>query len=87
MPKFDELMSQANQLGIPTNSGVYKPKSQAWDELKISEWELLRRIKDERRHRRRTQTLACRSGFIGRIHAFHGGGMERDLSAFVPLKL
>jgi hypothetical protein len=30
MPGFDELKKRAGELGIPTNSGVYKPKTEAW---------------------------------------------------------
>ena len=50
--RFDELKSEAERLGIPINSGVYKPTSEAWNELQVTEWELHRRIKEERRHRR-----------------------------------
>jgi len=52
MAKFDELKKQAERLGIPTNSGVYKPNTQAWTELQITDYELHRRIKAEERHRR-----------------------------------
>ncbi len=48
----DELLKETKDLDIPTNSGVYKPKSEAWSELQITDWELHRRINDERRHRR-----------------------------------
>lgn len=48
----DDLLNEAKGLDIPTNSGVYKPKNEAWSELGITDWELHRRIKEERRHRR-----------------------------------
>ena len=53
MPKtIDQMLKEARELGIPTNSGVYKPQSEAWSELQITEWELHRRIEEEKRHRR-----------------------------------
>ena len=52
MAAFDNLIAQAKALGIPTNSNVYKPISDAWTELQISEWELHRRIKEEQRNQR-----------------------------------
>tara|TARA_R110002074_G_C12445403_1_gene658065 strand:- start:575 stop:835 length:261 start_codon:yes stop_codon:yes gene_type:complete len=55
MAKFDELKAEAVKLGIPTSSGAYKPKDQAWGELAITEWELHRRIKEEQRHRRESK--------------------------------
>jgi hypothetical protein len=48
----DELLKEAKDLGIPFDSGVYKPKNEAWSEIQITDWELHRRIKEERRHRR-----------------------------------
>jgi len=48
----DQLLKEAERLGIPTNSGIYKPKSEAWSELHITSWELRRRISEEKRHRR-----------------------------------
>lgn len=50
--QYDNLKKQAKSLGVPTNSGVYKPRDQAWNELAITEYELHRRIKEEKRHRR-----------------------------------
>ena len=52
MAPFDELLNEAEELGIPTNSGVYKPKFEAWTELQITEWDLHRRIQEEKRARR-----------------------------------
>jgi hypothetical protein len=52
MAEYDRLLAEAKALGIPTNSQVYKPRSDAWTELQITEWELHRRIKEEERHRR-----------------------------------
>ena len=52
MAQFDELKKQAEKLGIPVNSGVYKPRTEAWNELQITEYELHRRIREEERHRR-----------------------------------
>ena len=52
MAGYDDLLNRAKELGIPINSGVYKPKDQAWSEIQISEWELHRRIIEEQRHRR-----------------------------------
>ena len=52
MPQHDDLIEQANKLGVPISSGIYKPKTEAWDELAISDYELLRRIRAEQRHRR-----------------------------------
>ena len=48
----EALVQKAKELGLPTNSGIYKPKDQVWSELEISDWELYRRIKNEERHRR-----------------------------------
>jgi hypothetical protein len=50
MGNFDKLQSKAEKLGIPTNSGIYKPKTEAWQEIQITEYELQRRIKEEERH-------------------------------------
>ena len=52
MAAFDDLLVEAKRLGIPTNSGVYKPQSEPWNELQITEFELHRRIREEERHRR-----------------------------------
>jgi hypothetical protein len=52
MADFDELKRKAEELGIPVNSGVFKPRAEAWVELQIGEYELRRRIRDEERHRR-----------------------------------
>jgi hypothetical protein len=48
--EYDDLKKRAEQLGVPVNSGVYKPKSEAWDELQITNYELHRRIREEERH-------------------------------------
>ncbi|HMJ28484.1 MAG TPA: hypothetical protein VK512_07175 [Xanthobacteraceae bacterium] len=52
MSQFDDLKKQAETLGVPTNSGVYKPKTEAWDQLQITEYELHKRIREEERHQR-----------------------------------
>jgi hypothetical protein len=52
MAEFDRLLQRAKELGIPTDSGVYKPRSEAFTQLQITEWELHRRIKEEERHQR-----------------------------------
>jgi hypothetical protein len=31
----DELLKRAKELGVPTDSGIYKPKNQAVDQLGI----------------------------------------------------
>jgi hypothetical protein len=49
---MNDLKNKAEKLGIPTNSGIYKPKTEAWSELAITEYELHRRIREEERHRR-----------------------------------
>jgi hypothetical protein len=48
----DELLRRAEMLGLPTESGVYKPRTEAWNQLAITDYELLRRIREEERHRR-----------------------------------
>jgi hypothetical protein len=48
----DDLKKRAGELNVPVNSGVYKPKTEAWTELAITDYELHRRIRDEERHRR-----------------------------------
>ena len=48
----EALVQKAKELGLPTNSGIYKPKDQVWSELEISDWERYRRIQNEERHRR-----------------------------------
>jgi hypothetical protein len=50
--QYDDLKKRAEQLGLPVNSGVYKPKHEAWNELQITDYELHRRIREEERHRR-----------------------------------
>ncbi len=52
MPEHDDLLRKAQKLGIPTNSGIFKPRDTAWDELAITDYELQRRIREEQRHRR-----------------------------------
>ena len=52
MSNFDKLLAEAKKLGIPINSAVYKPMSEAWTEIQISEYELQRRIKEEQRNQR-----------------------------------
>lgn len=47
MAKLDDLLRRAKQLGVPTNSGVYKPTTEAWTEVAITEYELARRIGEE----------------------------------------
>ena len=46
MAEYDDLIKRAEQLGVPVNSGVYKPS------LQITDYELHRRIREEERHRR-----------------------------------
>ena len=55
MAAYDDLLAEAKRLGIPTNSQIYKPKSEGWSELQITEWELHRRIKEEQRNRRESR--------------------------------
>jgi hypothetical protein len=45
-------LAEARKLGLPTNSGVYKPTTEAMNEIATTEWELHRRIREEERHRR-----------------------------------
>ena len=52
MAEHEDLIKRANALGVPTNSGVYKPTHDAWNELAITDYELHRRIREEERHRR-----------------------------------
>jgi hypothetical protein len=52
MANLDELKKHAQKLGVPVNSAVYKPTTEAWVELQITEYELHRRIREEERHRR-----------------------------------
>lgn len=52
MDSYDALLMKAKELEIPINSGIYKPKSDAWSQLNITEYELHRRIKEEQRNRR-----------------------------------
>ena len=52
MAEYDDLKNKAEKLGIPTNSGVYKPRTEAWTELAITDYELHRRIREGERHRR-----------------------------------
>jgi len=49
---LDRLMARARELGVPTNSGVYKPMAEGWSELAINPDELNRRIREEERHLR-----------------------------------
>ena len=50
--QHDDLIEQAKKLGAPISSGTYKPKTEAWDELAVTDYELPRRIREEQRHRR-----------------------------------
>ena len=52
MAEYDDLKKRAEQLGVPVNSGVYKPGHEAWNELQTTDYELHRRIREEERHRR-----------------------------------
>jgi hypothetical protein len=52
MAKRDELLERAKKLDVPTSSGVYKPSTDAWNELETTEYELHRRIREEERHQR-----------------------------------
>jgi hypothetical protein len=72
MANYDDLLREAERLGIPTNSGIYKPNSEAWSQLQISEYELHRRIREEQRHRREHQLwiVAVVSAFIALLSAF-----------------
>jgi DNA-binding IclR family transcriptional regulator len=54
-PSLHRLMRTLASLGIlaeQKESGTYKPKTEAWDELAITDYELHRRIREEQRHRR-----------------------------------
>lgn len=53
---YDDLIERAKKLDIPVNSGVYKPSTDTWNELQITEYELHRRIREEERHRRENRT-------------------------------
>lgn len=66
MAQRDELMKEAKKLNIPISSGVYKPKTEAWNELEITDYEIQRRIREEQRHRRenRLWIVAVISAFI-----------------------
>ena len=66
MAQRDDLIKEAEKLGVPINSGLYKPNAQAWSELAISDYELHRRIREEQRHRRehRLWTVAVFSAVI-----------------------
>ncbi|HZH08114.1 MAG TPA: hypothetical protein VEY69_15690 [Lautropia sp.] len=46
------LTARAKDLGIPTNSGIYKSKAEGWNEMDITPEELHRRIREEERHLR-----------------------------------
>jgi hypothetical protein len=50
--QYDDLIARAKQLGVPINSGLFKPNSEAWTEIQIRDYELHRRIREEQRHRR-----------------------------------
>jgi hypothetical protein len=71
MAQHDELIRKAEQLGVPISSGIYKPKTEAWDELAITDYELHRRIREEQRHRRehRLWIVAVISAVIAFISA------------------
>ena len=48
----DELLQRCKELGVPIDSGLYKPKHEAVDPIEVTSYELHRRIKEEERHRR-----------------------------------
>lgn len=52
MAEFDDLIARCKQLGVPINSGLFKPNSEPWTEIQIENYELHRRIREEERHRR-----------------------------------
>jgi hypothetical protein len=52
MPSRDELLRQAKDLGLPVTSGIYNPAKEAVTEIETTDYELLRRIREEERHRR-----------------------------------
>jgi hypothetical protein len=68
MAGYDELKARSEKLGVPVNSGIYKPKNVAWDELQISEYELHRRLREEQRHRRHTPAVGCRGDLRTNSH-------------------
>jgi hypothetical protein len=66
-----DLIKRAERLGIPVNSGVYKPRSEAVDEIAITDYQLHQRIRDEQRHRRehRLWLVAVGSAIIAVLSA------------------
>jgi hypothetical protein len=52
---LERLMARARELDVPTNSGIYKPDSEAWNELSINADELHRRIREKERHLRESE--------------------------------
>jgi hypothetical protein len=52
LDEVGQLEARARELGIPTNSGIYKPMSETWKELAITPSELHRRVREEERHLR-----------------------------------
>ncbi len=90
MLEHDDLMQKAKKLGIPTNSGIYKPSDTTWNELAITDYELHRRIREEQRHRRehRLWVVAAISAAIALLfrycsmvghhgdNSFHGKSMN-----------
>ena len=65
-----DLIEQAKKLGVPISSGTYKPKTEAWDELAITDYELHRRIREEQRHRREHRLWIVAVAVVSAVFAF-----------------
>ena len=48
----EDLVRRAEKLGLPIDSGVYRPSNQAVTPIPVADYELHRRIREEERHRR-----------------------------------
>ena len=83
------LAARARELGVPTNSGIYKPMAEGWNELPITPAELHRRIREEERHLREgeLQRLAVEANKNARdaIKAGWWAAVASALSAAVAL--
>lgn len=72
MSQYESLLKEAKELNIPTQSGIYKPKHEAWTPIEITEYELQRRINEEKRHIRehKIYKLAFASSIASIFSAF-----------------
>jgi hypothetical protein len=78
----EALRKRAEELGLPTDSGVYKSNNETVNQLAITDYELHRRIREEERHRREHRlwiiaVLAAAFAFLSALAGLGTGIVQR----------